>query len=270
MTPAPPPTAKPKGKGGNFITKKYGPFSGWVWLLMIGGTVGAWFLLKGKGGNEGGYGGPEVVSGAEGVSGPPSGAGAGAPSENASPGIMLDPAVLDEIRTIGADVSMMGKAMGTATGAWEDAAAQVVGRVQEMQDAQFAQVSDFGMGYGSGESSATVAATLGAPGKKPAQKNAIRWGGSVYGRGTGSVFIREQLRPAGVSPSTWAKRHPEAAAYLGIPKTSPAAKKAAPARSAPKPKAAPKRAPVKAPARVQSKVKPAPKAKAKPKKKVRR
>lgn len=267
-TPPPPPT---KGKGAKgFLVKKVGPFSVWVWLVMVGGSVAVWYLLRRSSPTGGGP--VELVTGADGGGGvatPQDAAGAGMPSQNGAPGMQLDPAVLEQLQSISSDVGGMARAFGTATGSWEAAAADVADLRQQFQDAAYAQYADDGNGYGSTPAaSATVAATLGAPGSKPAQRNAVLWGGSVYGRGTGATFVEEQLRPKGVSPSAWAKKHPTAAAYLGIPKTSPAAKKAAPARPAPKP--APKRsAPVKAKKPV-AKAKVAPKPKKPAPKKVKR
>jgi hypothetical protein len=275
MPPSSPPPASAKPKGGNILTRKIGPFSGWVWLVMVGGSVAMFFLMRRSGG---GTYEPETVSGNGGA--PPTGAGAGAPSENAAPGMQLDPEVLRQLEhlgTISDEVSNLSRAFGTATGAWEGTAAEwsaAAGEItslrQQFEDAAYMQSIDTGLGLGgTGASSPTVAATLGAPGKRPAQKNALLWNGHVYGRGTGSEFVAQQLKPKGVNPQSWAKKHPAAATYLGIPKSSPAKKKAGHAK--PAPKAAPKRnAPVKAAPRVQAKVQPKAKAKAKQPKKVKR
>lgn len=226
---------------------------------MVGGSVGLFFLLRRQGGTYE----PEVVTG---TGLPPDGAGSGAPAENAPPGMQLDPAVLEQLNSISADVGGMARAIGTATGAWEDAAGQTASQLdqirQSIEDSQMAQYTDTGLGLDA--SGATIAATLGAPGTRPASKNAVRWGGSTYERGKGSQFIAEQLKPKGINPQRWAKKHQAAAAYLGIPLKSPAAKKAGPAKPAPKP--TPRRpAPIKAPPRATAKVQPKPKPKAKPK-----
>lgn len=227
MPPAPPPPGA-KAKGGNILTKKFGPFSGWVWLVMVGGSVALFFMMR-RGGTPSTF---ETVTGNE---GPPDGAGAGAPPGNAPPGSQLDPEVLAQLQGISAEVSNISRAFGTATGAWEDAAGQTVSQLdqirQSIEDAQYKQYNDNGLGMD--PAGMTIASTLGAPGKKPGRKNDIMWGGTIYGRGMGEMFIREQLRPKGVNPQTFAKRHPAFASYLGIPKDAPK-KKAGPARPAPR------------------------------------
>lgn len=253
MPPAsPPPNPKgAKGKAG-FLTKKIGPFSTWVWLVMVGGSVAVWFMLRRSSGSGGGP--VELVTGADGGGGvatPQDAAGAGMPSQNGAPGMQMDPAVLEQLQSMGSDIGNMARAFGTATGSWEAAAGEIGDMRQMFEDAAYQQYADTGMGYGSTPaSSVTVAATLGAPGARPAQKQSIMWGGTIYGAKTGDVFIQEQLRPKGVNPQSWAKKHPAAAAYLGIPKSAPKPPKHV-ARPAPK-KVVAKKAPVRAPAKAKA------------------
>lgn len=63
--------------------------------------------------------------------------------------------------------------------------------------------------------------TQGPAGQTPAGpnaklSNALLWGGAVYGPGTGDQFVAEQLRPKGVNPAAWARKHPKAARDLGL------------------------------------------------------
>jgi hypothetical protein len=219
MATAPPPGKAPvKGKAGKGLGKKVGPFSLWVYLVAIGGGVAVWyFFLRGKGGDSGGYGGPEVVSGSTGSVSPQDMAGAGAPSQNAAPSEQLDPATLDalsqQIGDVRGHVTELEDAFsGGGYTLNEDKTWSAPGGAVEGWEPW--------LGIGGGEPIEGGPNVAGTPGKSAG----VKWGGNTY---TTRAGIARELSAHGVNYGDWAKKHPQAAKSLAGPVPTRAPKKAA-------------------------------------------
>lgn len=207
MPPTPASTPKSKGKAA-FLFKKVGPFSAWVWLVMLGGSVAIWYMLRRS---RGGGSPVDLVTGADAGSTPPDAASSGAPAENAAPGTQLDPQVLSTLQ-----------GLGDQLGAFQTQQGQQLDELRyALEDSLYSQSYDYGGGYSTDQNvDATVASTLGSPGAVPAktQRNPVLWGGKKYGAGQGAALARD-LRSKGADPGAWAFLHPTAAQYLGIKAT---------------------------------------------------
>lgn len=199
-------TTKVKPGKSGFLTKKVGPFSTWVYLVAIGGGVAVWwFFLRGRGGGDAGYGGPEVVSGGSAAS-PEQMASAGAPSANGAPADQLSPDVMAQLQDTLAQIG------------------DVRGHVTELEDAISAQgytlnddktwsvpgITDPFFGSGDVIDTPTTQGTGSAAGGG----GGVHWGGNIYKTKRG---IANELAAHGVSYGDWARKHPNAAASLTGP-----------------------------------------------------
>lgn len=232
-TPKPKTTPKPGGKGGSLLTRKIAGLPGWAWGAgaLIGVLIG-WYLMRNKGGTEadGSYG--QITPGQSAGQTAMDAASGGAPSSTYPAEAMLDPEVYDAIAGLIAGQGEIGAAVNALTdqyGSFSSSIADIMSTWgTEPLDVTVNEPTS-GNGAGNGGSPARSRTAM-----------AITWGGSVYGAGTGDLFIREQLRPKGVNPATWARNHPTAAKTLGI-KASPAVAKP---KVTPKPIVKPKPTPV--------------------------
>lgn len=214
---APTPKPKPTGKGGSLFTKKIAGLPGWAWGAgaLLGVLIG-WYLMRNKGGTEadGSYG--QITPGQSAGQTAMDAASGGAPSSVYPAEGMMDPAVLDAIEGLIAGQGEIGAAVSGLTDQYGSLTAGIAD-IMSTWGTEPIDVTANEPEPGSGSGNA------GSPARSRTAM-AITWGGSVYGAGTGDLFIREQLRPKGVNPATWARNHPTAAKTLGI-KASPAVAK---------------------------------------------